>query len=67
MKNEKKEWILKVEEAKARDVGRGIARIDPEVAEEIGLVPGDVVLIEGKRKQLLYTGRVILKILERKL
>ncbi|RLF47431.1 MAG: AAA family ATPase, partial [Thermoplasmata archaeon] len=50
MKNEKKEWILKVEEAKARDVGRGIARIDPEVAEEIGLVPGDVVLIEGKKK-----------------
>ncbi len=50
MKNEKKEWVLKVEEAKARDVGRGIARIDPEVAEEIGLVPGDVVLIEGKKK-----------------
>jgi transitional endoplasmic reticulum ATPase len=50
MKNEKKEWILKVEEAKARDVGRGIARIDPEVAKEIGLVPGDVILIEGKKK-----------------
>ena len=44
------EKILKVEEAKARDVGRGIARIDNEVANEMGLVPGDVVLIEGKRK-----------------
>ena len=44
------EKILKVEEAKARDVGRGIARIDPEVAEEMGLTPGDVILIEGKKK-----------------
>ncbi|HHF56109.1 MAG TPA: AAA family ATPase [Thermoplasmatales archaeon] len=47
---EKKEWILKVEEAKARDVGRGIARIDPEIAEEMGLTPGDVISIEGKKK-----------------
>ncbi|HEX17575.1 MAG TPA: AAA family ATPase [Thermoplasmatales archaeon] len=45
-----KEWILKVEEAKSRDVGRGIARIDPDVAREMKLTPGDVVLIEGKKK-----------------
>ncbi len=42
--------ILKVEEAKARDVGRGIARIDVEIAREMGLVPGDVILIEGKKR-----------------
>ena len=45
-----REWTLKVEEAKSRDVGRGIARIDPEVANEMKLTPGDVVLIEGKKK-----------------
>ncbi len=44
------EKVLRVEEAKARDVGRGIARIDAEVAKEMGLVPGDVVLIEGKKR-----------------
>ena len=41
---------LRVEEAKARDVGRGIARIDPEVAKEMGLVAGDVILIEGEKR-----------------
>ena len=64
------EKILKVEEAKARDVGRGIARIDPEVAKEMGLVPGDVVLIEGrKRTACIYwpgyaedTGKQIIRI-----
>jgi len=44
------EKVLKVDEARSRDVGRGIARIDPEVAKEMGLVAGDVVVIEGKRK-----------------
>jgi len=31
------------------DVGRGIVRVDPEVMEELGLVPGDVVEIVGAR------------------
>ncbi|MCD6572564.1 MAG: CDC48 family AAA ATPase [Thermoplasmata archaeon] len=44
------ERILKVDEARSRDVGRGIARIDPNVAKEMGLVAGDVVVIEGKKK-----------------
>jgi len=65
-----REWTLKVEEAKSRDVGRGIARIDPEVAGEMGLTPGDVVLIEGKKKTAcIYwpgytedTGRGIIRI-----
>lgn len=44
------EKILKVDEARSRDVGRGIARIDPNVAREMGLVAGDVIIIEGKKK-----------------
>jgi len=42
--------ILRVAEAKTRDVGRGIARIDPRVFEEMNLTPGDAILIEGTKK-----------------
>ena len=41
---------LRVAEARSRDVGRGIARLDSEVMEKLGLTPGDVVEISGKRK-----------------
>ena len=41
---------LKVVEAMARDVGRGIARIDPLVIEELDLSSGDVVEIRGKKR-----------------
>jgi transitional endoplasmic reticulum ATPase len=41
---------LRVTEAQSRDVGRGIARIDPKVSSEIGLSAGDVVEIHGKKK-----------------
>jgi transitional endoplasmic reticulum ATPase len=41
---------LRVAEAQSRDVGRGIARIDPNVSSEIGLSAGDVVEIHGKKK-----------------
>jgi len=41
---------LRVAEARSRDVGRGIARLDPEAMEKLGLTPGDVVEIGGKRK-----------------
>ncbi len=44
----KKEAILRVAEAYYRDVGRSIARIDPEVMEELGLQSGDVIEIIGK-------------------
>ncbi|HEC75883.1 MAG TPA: AAA family ATPase [Thermoplasmatales archaeon] len=44
------EKVLRVEEAKSRDAGRGIARIDAKIAKEMGMVPGDVVIVEGKKK-----------------
>ena len=41
---------LRVAEAKPRDVGRGIARLDPQDLEKIGAEVGDIIQIEGKRK-----------------
>jgi transitional endoplasmic reticulum ATPase len=40
---------LRVAEAESRDVGRGIARIDIEIASNLGLTTGDVVEIKGKK------------------
>ena len=45
-----KEVILRVEEARSRDTGRKRVRIDIQTMKELGLRPGDVVEIEGKRK-----------------
>jgi transitional endoplasmic reticulum ATPase len=45
-----KSLTLRVAEAKARDVGRGIARIDPNDVEKIGAEVGDIIQVEGKRK-----------------
>ncbi len=45
---DKKEAVLRVAEAYYRDVGRSIARIDPEVMEELGLQSGDIIEIVGK-------------------
>ena len=42
--------ILKVKEALVKDVGRAIARMDPIDMKAMGLEPGDIVMIEGKRK-----------------
>ena len=42
--------ILKVKEALSKDVGRAIARIDPEDMKELGLDVGDIIEIKGKRK-----------------
>ncbi len=41
---------FKVKEALAKDVGRAIARIDPEDMKALGLQVGQVIEIEGKRK-----------------
>ena len=50
MKKENKILILKVKEALPKDVGRAIARIDPEDIKSLGLEVGDIIEIEGKRK-----------------
>ena len=42
--------VLKVKEALSKDVGRAIARIDPEDMKDLGLEVGDIIEIEGKRK-----------------
>lgn len=41
--------FLKASEALSRDVGRGLARLDPKDMEELGASVGDIVLICGKR------------------
>ena len=42
---------LKAAEANPRDVGRGIARIDPEAMEQLGIADtGEVISIKGKRQ-----------------
>ncbi len=41
---------LRVADALQRDVGRGIARVDPHVMEELGLTSGDALQIVGTRK-----------------
>jgi transitional endoplasmic reticulum ATPase len=43
-------WIeLRVAEAKQRDAGRPIVRIDPSIMRDYGIEPGTVVFIKGKR------------------
>jgi transitional endoplasmic reticulum ATPase len=44
----KEEITLRVAEAYYRDVGRGIARLDPEVMEKLGVRSGDIIEIVGK-------------------
>ncbi len=48
MSDDKKEITLRVAEAYYRDVGRGIARVDPEAMAKLGLQSGDVIEIVGK-------------------
>jgi len=45
-----KTLALRVADAYQRDVGRGIARVDPKVVDELGLTSGDVIQIIGKKK-----------------
>ncbi|MFO8078212.1 MAG: CDC48 family AAA ATPase [Thermoplasmatota archaeon] len=41
---------IKIKEAKPRDTGRGIARLDTKVATTLGFTAGDVILINGPKK-----------------
>jgi transitional endoplasmic reticulum ATPase len=50
MESEQNTVVLKIKEALGKDVGRAIARMDPKDMKSAGLEPGDIVLIEGKRK-----------------
>lgn len=43
------ELQLKVGDAKQRDVGRGIARIDQKTMQKLEISAGDVIEIIGKR------------------
>ncbi len=44
-----REIVLKVSESTGKDVGRGIARIDPSDMKRLGIDVGDMVQIAGKR------------------
>jgi transitional endoplasmic reticulum ATPase len=44
------EKVLRVAEARAKDAGRGTARIDPALTEALRLEVGSVIEVEGKRK-----------------
>jgi len=44
------ETKLKVTEAQSHDVGRGLVRLDPSVAEAMGLGSGDAIEIKGTKK-----------------
>ncbi len=44
------EKVLKVAEAKSKDAGRGIARVDPAVMDALGITAGDIIQIEGKKR-----------------
>ncbi len=48
---------LKVAEALQDDVNKGIVRIDSSFLHELGLRPGDFVLIEGKRQTVAIAER----------
>lgn len=50
MEKEISALTLKVNEALSKDVGRAIARIDPQDMKSLGLDVGDIIQIEGKRK-----------------
>lgn len=52
-KPQRKELILRVMEARQKDVGRGKVRIDIDLLSQIDVSPGDVVEIEGTRKTVM--------------
>ena len=41
----------RVAETRPGEAGRGLARLSPELAQELGVEAGDVVVIEGKQKR----------------
>jgi len=51
------EKFLRVAEARQRDVGKGVARIDPALMPLLKLEDGDAVIIEGKKRTALQVFR----------
>ena len=49
----RREIVLRVAEAHMKDVGRGIARLDPADLERIGAEIGDLLAITGKRQSVV--------------
>ncbi len=45
------ETEVKVAEARQQDVGRGICRLDPEIAKSLGISTGDIVEISSPKKK----------------
>jgi hypothetical protein len=56
-----KEVSLKVQNAKKRDTGRNIARIDQEAMEELDIKTGDLIALIGQKESAAIP--VILKIM----
>jgi transitional endoplasmic reticulum ATPase len=52
-----KSTVLRVADAKPKDAGHGIARIDPDVVEELGLVSGDIIMIKGTKDTVAKSWR----------
>ncbi len=60
----------RVAEPLRQDVGRGLARLSPDLADQIGVKTGDILVIEGKKRtvamnwrgQSLDTGRGVIRI-----
>jgi len=48
--SKKDEFEVRIAEALTRDVGRGIARVDPDIVSNMGWISGDVIEIEGKKR-----------------
>lgn len=53
------EVTLRVAEAERKDVGRGIAVVDPKIAKQMGWATGDILEISGRKKAyaLLWPGK----------
>ncbi len=52
METTESEVAFKVKEGLAKDVGRSIARLDPEDMKRLGISGGDIIVLLGKRQTL---------------
>ncbi|MFH1289787.1 MAG: CDC48 family AAA ATPase [Nanoarchaeota archaeon] len=57
VKNSPDDAKLKVVESLQDDVHKGVARIDPQIMRDMGLVRGDIISIKGNRETLAIVDR----------